>query len=55
MKKIIVLTMAVVMVAMMFTACGTEKSVHTRGLMQPSKKVEDTLPDGLRSLVCKAR
>jgi hypothetical protein len=55
MKKIIVIMMAVVMAAMMFTACGTEKSVHTRGLMQPSKKVEDTLPDGLRSLVCKAR
>lgn len=55
MKKIIVLTMAVVMTAMMFTACGTEKDKHSRGLMQPSKKVEDTLPDGLRSLVCKAR
>ena len=55
MKKIIVLTMAAVMMMAMFTACGTEKSVHTRGLIQPSKKVEDTLPDGLRSLVCKAR
>lgn len=54
MKKIIVIMMAVVMAAMMFTACGTEKSVHTRGLMQPSKEVEDVLPDGLRSLVCKA-
>ena len=55
MKKILIITMAAVMMMAMFTACGTEKDKHSRGLMQPSKKVEDVLPDGLRSLVCKAR